>query len=187
MFEAIQEADFQILDWIQQNMRTPWLDWLMPKITFLGEAGLIWILLAFIFLMWKPQRRCGVKMLVGLAGGFLLLTTALKNLIARSRPCWIIEEMEMLIKIPKDYSFPSGHSLAGFTAAVIIFRHDRRLGIPALILASVIAFSRLYLYVHFPTDVLAGVLLGILAGIVADILIERVITARTGSEKTPAG
>ena len=110
MFEAIQQIDFQILDWIQQNMRTPWLDWLMPKITFLGEAGLFWILLAILVLLWKPRRRCGMKMLAGLAGGFLLWSVGLKKLIARPRPCWINEGMEMLIRIPRDFSFPSGHS-----------------------------------------------------------------------------
>lgn len=88
------------------------------------------------------------------------------------------EEMEMLIRIPRDFSFPSGHSVAGFTAAVIIFRHNRRWGIPALILAALIAFSRLYLYVHFPTDVLAGILIGILTGIAADVLIDRFIINR---------
>lgn len=175
MLEYIQQADFRILDWIQQNLRTPWMDWLMPKITFLGEAGLFWILLSMIFLIWKPQRRCGMKMLAGLAGGFVLGSVALKKIFARSRPCWIITDIEMLIRIPRDYSFPSGHSLAGFTAAVIIFRHNRRWGIPALILASLIAFSRLYLYVHFPTDVLAGILLGILTGIVTDLLFERFV------------
>ena len=165
MFEAIQQIDFQILDWIQQNMRTPWLDWLMPKITFLGEAGLFWILLAILFLLWKPRRRCGMKMLAGLAGGFLLWSVGLKKIIAR----------------PRDFSFPSGHSVAGFTAAVIIFRHNRRWGIPALILAALIAFSRLYLYVHFPTDVLAGILIGILTGIAADVLIDRFIINRKSS------
>lgn len=77
--------------------------------------------------------------------------------------------------------FPSGHSVAGFTAAVIIFRHNRRWGIPALILAALIAFSRLYLYVHFPTDVLAGILIGILTGIAADVLIDRFIINRKSS------
>lgn len=182
MFEFIQKIDFRILDWIQQNLRTSWLDWLMPKITFLGEAGLIWILLTILFLMWKPQRHCGMKMLAGLAGGFLLWTLALKNIIGRSRPCWIITEIEMLISIPKDYSFPSGHTLAGFTAAVIIFRHNRRWGIAALILAALIAFSRLYLYVHFPTDVLAGLLLGILTGIAADMLIGRFLLKNRKTE-----
>ena len=181
MFEAIQQIDFQILDWIQQNMRTPWLDWLMPKITFLGEAGLFWILLAILFLLWKPRRRCGMKMLAGLAGGFLLWSVGLKKIISRPRPCWINEGMEMLIRIPRDFSFPSGHSVAGFTAAVIIFRHNRRWGIPALILAALIAFSRLYLYVHFPTDVLAGILIGILTGIAADVLIDRFIINRKSS------
>ena len=122
-----------------------------------------------------------MKMLAGLAGGFLLWSVGMKKIIARPRPCWINEGIEMLIRIPKDFSFPSGHSVAGFTAAVIIFRHNWRWGIPALILAALIAFSRLYLYVHFPTDVLAGTLIGILTGIAADVLIERFIINRKSS------
>ena len=91
----------------------------------------------------------------------------LKNIVARDRPCWIRPLNDMLVSIPGDYSFPSGHSMVSFACAVILFHYDRRIGIPALFLAGAIALSRLYVYVHFPTDVLLGTLIGILIGIAA--------------------
>lgn len=172
MLEQIYTIDFMILDWIQEHLRCGWLDWLMPKITFLGEAGLIWIVLALLFLWLKTRRKCGLKMTVSLVICLVLALLILKNVIARPRPCWINTEMEMLVKVPKDYSFPSGHTLSGIASALIIFKADRLIGIPALILAVVIAFSRLYLYVHFPTDVLAGAVLGILLAIATEKIVE---------------
>lgn len=167
MFELIQQTDFRILDWIQSNLRSPWLDWLAPKITFLCEKGWFWILLTLVFLVWKKHRRCGITMLIGLILGVVIGLVLLKPLVARPRPCWINQEISLLITSPKDYSFPSGHSLFSFVTSVILLLYDRRMGIPAVILAALIALSRLYLYVHFPTDVLAGTLLGILMAFLA--------------------
>lgn len=167
MFEMMQQTDFRILDWIQANLRSPWLDWLAPKITFLCEKGWFWILLTLIFLIWKKHRRCGITMLIGLLLGAVIGSVLLKPLVARPRPCWINQDISILIPIPKDYSFPSGHSLISFVSSVILLLYDRRIGIPAVILAAFIALSRLYLYVHFPTDVLTGTLLGILLAFLA--------------------
>lgn len=177
MLQQIQTLDFQILDWIRQNLRNPFLDTVMPALTALGNAGILWIVIAVVLLFIKSRRRCGVTMAAGLIADLLIGLVLLKNLIGRARPCWINPSVPLLISSPTDYSFPSGHTLASFTAAVILLRHDRRLGIPALILAALIAFSRLYLYVHFPSDVLAGLLLGILIGVTADV-IGRIILSR---------
>lgn len=173
MAEMIQQMDFRILDWIQANLRTPWLDWLVPKITFLGNGGWFWILLTILLLLIRKHRRCGITMMAGLimCGVVVLL---MKNGFARARPCWINTEIELLISSPKDYSFPSGHSMAGFASSLILLFHDERTGIFAVILAVLIALSRLYLYVHFPTDVLAGSLLGILAALTAQRMVQRV-------------
>ena len=84
----------------------------------------------------------------------------IKNIVARERPCWIDNTVNLLIANPKDFSFPSGHTLASFEAAVTIFLFNKKVGIPAIILAALIGFSRLYLFVHFPTDVLGGIILG---------------------------
>lgn len=175
MAEIIQQTDFQILDWIQANLRTSWLDWLMPKITFLCNGGWFWIAAAVLCLIWKKHRRCGFNISMGLILCGLFGNLLLKNLAARSRPCWINTSIDMLIAIPTDYSFPSGHSMASFASAVVILQYDRRIGIPAVILAALIAFSRLYLYVHFPSDVLVGILLGILFGILAPRIVEFIL------------
>lgn len=177
MAEFITQMDFQILDWIQANLRTSWLDWLMPKITFLCNGGWFWIAIAILCLIWKKHRRCGFNIAAGLILVGLFGSLFLKKLVARPRPCWINTSIDMLIAIPADYSFPSGHSMASFASAVVLLQYDKRVGIPAIILAALIAFSRLYLYVHFPSDVIVGTLLGILFGILAPRIAEHIYNA----------
>ena len=183
MAESITTIDFQILDWIQANLRTPWLDWFMPKVTFLCNAGWFWIAIALLCILWKKHRRCGMNMGSGLILCGLFGNLFLKHLVARSRPCWINTTIDMLVKIPTDYSFPSGHSMASFASAVILLQYDKRIGIPAIILAAVIAVSRLYLYVHFPSDVIVGTLLGILFGILAPRIVEYIYSKRKTKEE----
>ena len=157
----IQQIDLWILDWIQQTMRCDFLDCFFQAVTMLGEVGIVWIVTGVALLFFKKYRRTGVTVLLGLLGGLLIGNLFLKNVIARERPCWINEAVELLIKIPTDYSFPSGHTLSSVIAATCMLLRDKRIGIPACVLAALIAFSRLYLYVHFPTDVLGGALLGV--------------------------
>ena len=169
----LQELDFSILYWIQANLRCGFLDWLMPKLTLLGEGGAIWIAAALVLLALRRHRRAGLILAAGLICSLLLGNLLLKPLVARPRPCWLDPAVELLIRIPGDYSFPSGHSLSAFIAATVLLRQDKRMGIPALVLAALLAFSRLYLFVHFPSDVLAGVLLGIAVGLGVSCLGER--------------
>ena len=182
MTEAIQSMDFSILHAIQQNMRCDLLDFLMPKISIIASAGIIWIALAVVLLLIKKHRVCGLKMLAGLLSSLLIGNGLLKNVIARPRPSWLDPTVILLVANPRDFSFPSGHTLSSFISATILFRHDKRFGIPAFVLATIIAFSRLYLYVHFPTDVIAGALLGILIGILADILLQRTVIDRRAAK-----
>ncbi len=156
--------DFQILYLIQQYLKNDVLDAVMPVITRLGSAGIIWILWAFVLIFIKKYRTCGIKMLAGMLTGLIIGNFILKNLVARERPCWIDTDVLMLIAVPEDYSFPSGHTLASTISAVILVQEDKKLGIPAVILAVLIAFSRMYLFVHFPTDILGGLLLGLVIG-----------------------
>ncbi|MBR3059620.1 MAG: phosphatase PAP2 family protein [Oscillospiraceae bacterium] len=167
------ELDFSILYWIQAHLRCPFLDRTMPALSRLGDYGFIWILAALVLLLLKRHRRCGITLAAGLICSLLIGNLLLKPLAARPRPCWLDETVVLLTALPRDYSFPSGHSLSGFIAAAILLRYDRRMGVPALILASLIAFSRLYLFLHFPTDVLAGVLLGLGVGLGLSLLAER--------------
>ena len=164
--------EFQFLDFLQ-TIHHPILDKLMIFFTTLGNAGILWILLAIIFLCVKKYRKCGVTMILTLVLGLIFGNIILKNIIGRERPCWINESVNMLIAIPKDYSFPSGHTLASIGAATAIFCSHKKLGIAAFAVAVVIAFSRMYLYVHFPTDILAGLILGIILGILSYILVNK--------------
>lgn len=153
--------DWDILDWIQNVMQCDLMDFVMPKITFLGDAGLVWIVIGICLLISKKYRKLGIFVLVGLFIGLILGNGIVKNIVARPRPCWILDLWRPLVKMPQGYSFPSGHTQASFIAATILFLNNKKMGIPALILASTIAFSRLYLVVHFPTDVLAGLIMGV--------------------------
>ena len=154
------EAEFGILYFLQ-SIRTPWLDVVMKNITHLGDSGIFWILTGLVLFCFKKTRKMGFCVLLSLAGGLLIGNILLKNLVARDRPCWIDPAVQLLIENPGDFSFPSGHTMASFEAAVSIFLYNRRWGAAALVLAALIAFSRLYLFVHFPSDVLTGLVLGV--------------------------
>ncbi len=157
--------DLPILDWIAANLWCPFLDAVMPVITLLGDAGIFWIAVAAVMLFFPKYRKIGLSMGASLLIGVLLCNVTLKPLVARIRPYdfqleYFGREISLLIAAQHDFSFPSGHTIASFEAAVAITLYNKKLGIPALVLACLIAFSRLYLYVHYPTDVLASVLLG---------------------------
>lgn len=164
--------EFQFLDFLQ-TLHQPVLDKVMIFFTTLGNAGILWLVLSIIFLCTKKYRKCGTAMLLSLVLGLIFGNIILKNVIARPRPCWINSSVEMLIAVPKDFSFPSGHTLASFGAATPIFYYHRRFGIIAYIVAAVIAFSRMYLYVHFPTDILTGLILGILLGLLSCLIVNK--------------
>lgn len=156
--------DWGILHWIQTYLVCPALDAIMPRLTLLGDIGFIWILTGVVLLCTKKHRRTGILLLLGLLCGALAGNVVLKNLVARPRPCWLDESVQLLIAVPKDFSFPSGHTLSSTIGATILTRADRRFGYAAIPLAVLLAFSRLYLYVHFPSDVFAGAVLGLVIG-----------------------
>lgn len=166
--------EFAILDALQK-LHTPVLTAVMKVITSLGDAGLIWILLALVLLLIPKTRKTGVVVALALILDLLLCNVLLKTLIARTRPYEIQTMVEILIRKPSDYSFPSGHTAASFAAASALFfakGRDKRLWAPALMLAVLIAFSRLYFYVHYPTDVLGGAAIGLLCGYLASKIAE---------------
>ena len=166
MFAWIQEIDWGILQWIHDTLQCGVLDFLMPKLTALGNGGAVWIVAAAALTVSKKYRRYGIAMFAALAAGVLLGNVCLKNLVARPRPCWL-ENIPLLIANPTDYSFPSGHTLSSVIGATVLAKANRKFGFAAIPLAALIAFSRLYLYVHFPSDVLASIVLGIAIGTTA--------------------
>jgi len=166
LFSLLAEGfDLPILDWIAVNLWCPFLDTVMPAITLLGDAGIFWIALAVALLLFPKTRRVGLGMAFALLMGLLLCNLMLKPLCQRPRPYDYQYEVfgkliPLIIERQHDFSFPSGHTIASFEAAGVIALNNKRWGIAALVLACLIAFSRLYLYVHYPTDVLASIVLG---------------------------
>ena len=163
----MNEFEIKILDFIRERFACPFLDAVIPLITSLANGGIIWIIAAVLLLIFKKSRKTGFSVALALITGLIIGNLILKNLVGRARPYEFNEGVEILVARLSDYSFPSGHTLASFEAATVLLICDKRLGIPALVLAVAIAFSRLYLYVHYPTDVLAGIILGVLIGIFA--------------------
>lgn len=171
--------DLPILYWIQANLQSPFMDKFMPFITLFGEGGIFWIAVAVILLILPKTRKTGLGMGFALIFGLVVCNMTLKPLCQRVRPYDFQMEnygitINLLVKALHDYSFPSGHTIASFEAATVLMRRDKRMGIPALILACLIAFSLLYLYVHYPTDVLVAIVLGVIFGILGDMLAEKV-------------
>ncbi|GAA4653281.1 phosphatase PAP2 family protein [Anaerocolumna aminovalerica] len=165
MIEIITSFDWTVLNWIHDTLTCPVLDYLMPKITALGDGGLIWIVTALVLLTSKKYRKYGITLIIGLVMGVLVGNVFLKNFFERSRPSWSDPSITLLISNPTDFSFPSGHTLASAIAATILTMSNKKFGCVAIPLACLIAFSRLYLYVHFPSDVLGAALIGLVIGV----------------------
>lgn len=158
----LHNIDMSILWFIQEHMKSTFLDGPMILISAIGGWGILWAAAAAGFLCSKKYRKYGAALLVALALCLLVGNLGLKNLVARERPFTTVPDFLLLVREPLDFSFPSGHSMTSFAAADVIFAANRKLGWGAFAAAALIAFSRLYLFVHYPSDVLAGILLGLL-------------------------
>ena len=162
--------DLPILEWIQANLQSGFLDTVMPIITAFGNGGISWIACAVLLMFLPKTRRIGVGMAFALTMGLVVCNIILKPGVARIRPYDLQETLgvtiDLLIKRSHDFSFPSGHTIASFGACTVLMLGNKQLGIPATLLAILIAFSRLYLYVHYPTDVITSIVLGTLFGII---------------------
>lgn len=152
--------ELEILHLIQ-GLHIDWLDTVMIFLTKLGDKGIIWIALSIVLAIIPKTRRCGLTMMAAMLLSDIVGNKILKPIVARPRPCTVDTGVAMLITSPTSYSFPSGHTMNGFTAAASLFVYYKKPGTAAFILAALIAFSRMYLFVHYPTDILAGVILGL--------------------------
>ena len=155
--EAIQSFDLSVLNAIQDSLKCGFLDSFAVFISYLTTSGIIWIVTGVILLFFRKTRAAGIMVLIALALG----------LVNRPRPFTVNTEFTLLISQPSGASFPSTHSVLAASATTVLLAKKRVLGFIALALTVCIAFSRLYLYVHYPTDVLCGLLLGVLCGIAA--------------------
>lgn len=165
MFEIIQEIDESILLFIQEYIRQDWMNGFWSTITHLGDGGIFWIILALILLIPKRTRRAGISALFAMGIGALITNVAIKNIVARIRPYDTITELILLIERQHDFSFPSGHTCASLAAACALYHTlPRKWGVACIVLAVLISLSRLYVGVHYPSDVLGGAVVGISAG-----------------------
>lgn len=197
--------DYPILDFIQQYLTGPIWDKVWPIITMFGDAGIFWIAISVLLMVFPKTRKTGLAMGLAMLLGVLFCNVWLKNAVARCRPfldympdkhdashivqgmfsqlhngidfqTWVVQfhtgslellnDAKLLVAAPADFSFPSGHTIASFEACTVLLIRDKRMGIPATILAFLIAFSRLYLFVHYPTDVIFSIFAGILFALI---------------------
>ena len=172
MLETLLNLDGGFLLFLQESVRNPILDNIMIFITSLGNGGMIWIAATIVLLIPKKTRKAGIMSAVALLGSLIINNNIVKNIVQRPRPFVTFTDLQIIIPTPSEFSIPSGHTSSSFAAAAELYRHlPKKLGLPAEILAGLIGFSRLYVGVHYPTDVIAGVLMGILLSYLAEYLV----------------
>ena len=160
--------DGQFLIWLQENVRNDVLTPIMKLITHLGDKGIFWILIAVVMLFFKKTRPLGIMAGIALVFSVLINNVLIKPNVGRIRPYEVVDGLKLIIERQDDPSFPSGHSGASFAAAVVfLVKGPKKIGIPAIIMAALIAFSRLYVGVHYPTDVICGIITGTCCAIIS--------------------
>ena len=159
MTEWITNIDFSILYWIQENLRTDWLDLVCAFLSRAFQLGIPWFVLGAVMFCFKKTRAAGVVLVAAVVLTFFFNEIALKNIVDRVRPCNVDKSIPLAIKRPESFSFPSGHTATTFAAVgVLLFKH-KKAGIPLILFAVLMGFSRLYLFVHFPTYIMGGIIL----------------------------
>ena len=179
--ESIQNFDFTVLNGIQSSLQCDFLDIIIPWLTHLGH-GVVWAIFGLVFLFIKKYRFNGICIISALVATVIISEFVIKPLFLRERPYMLNPEFVLLIPEPSGTSFPSSHTSTSFASALQFFGINRKAGLAAMIFAAVVAFTRLYLYVHFPTDILGGIILGVCMGIIT-IFVSRKIYKKT-AERT---
>lgn len=156
------------------KLHNPVLDKIMSAMSFLGSGGMIFIILATFFILRKKDRKLGLTIAVSLLLCGIIGNGILKPLVGRIRP-FMAQDFPIIINPPSGASFPSGHTYSAFAAATSVYFYKKKLGIFLFFFTVLMGFSRLYLYVHYPTDVIAGAILGIVIGIVSKKIIDKTV------------
>ena len=175
LLDIIRSVDYNILLLIADKLRGGVIDPVMTVLSQMGNGGAVWIETAVLLLFFRKTRRAGVAMLLALAAGYVIGNLCIKELVMRPRPFVTHSDLTALLDPGDPWSFPSGHALSSFAAATALWCFHKKTGVLALVLAALIAFSRLYASVHYPTDVLAGMLIGIALAHAAAFLTDRII------------
>ena len=171
--DALNQFEIGILDFIQNTFSCKFLDYFFIVITSLSNKGIFWIILAIVLLCFKKTRKTGACLGVALVLGEILGNRILKNIFDRPRPYTVNPDITLVIDKLSSFSFPSGHSRCAVECAIAIFANNKKWGIAAIVLAVLTGFSRLYLYMHYPTDVLGGAVLGIIDGLLAVFIVKK--------------
>lgn len=176
MFRKLRALDYKVTDSIPK-IQSRFLDRLMILCTYAGTGAFIWwVALAIPFVIYKPYRNTGIILIVTLGVNYLIGEVLIKKTVGRGRPSNLIDDDEMKIHKPKDNSFPSGHTASSFCAFTVTFWNcPPYFWIPALVVAIMISFSRVYLRVHYLSDVIGGVILGIVDASVVSFLFNRFV------------
>ena len=161
--------DISVINFFQSHLQCGFLDVFFKIFTYLGNTGIIWIVVGAVMLFFKTTRKTGFMVLVGLLIGVLVGNLFLKNLIARPRPFQELTDITLKISEPNGYSFPSGHTLSSFISATIILLNHKKIGIISLIVATLIAISRVYFAVHYLTDIAGGIALAVTIGVLVNV------------------
>ena len=184
MLLSIQSVDFYILDFLQTMARSSFWDKFFSMFTSLGDPVMILCYCALLVVM-KKTRRDGVMVTCGALIGLAVGNGLLKLLIRRDRPCWLRPEIELLVKNPSDYSFPSGHTMHIAILSVILIYNPPKLAYALIPLTLLMAYSRMYLYLHFPSDVLGGLILGVAIGLLVCWLFPKAEKKFSGRKALP--
>lgn len=172
--DALNQFEIGILDFIQNTFSCKFLDYFFIAVTSLSNKGIFWIILAVVLLCFKKTRKTGICLGTVLIIGEILGNQILKNLFERPRPYTVNPDANVIIEKLSSFSFPSGHSRCAVECAVVIFANNKKWGIAAIVLAVLTCVSRMYLYMHYPTDVLAGAVLGVIDGLLAIFIVKKV-------------
>lgn len=182
--QPLWETEGQLLLWIQENLRQDWLTPIMQVITRFGDGGIFWIGFCILLLGIPKSRRTGIAASLSLALNGLVTNVWLKNIIGRIRPYVRFSELTVLTTIPSDASFPSGHTAASFSVAAGVYMAGwKKTGVVLYVFSALIGFSRLYLGVHFPSDVVGGAIVGVLCAWVIRKIIDRVVKLKKERNK----
>ena len=182
IFDKFLGFDLAVFEWVQ-SIQSRFMTAIMVTITTLGDEGIIFIAMGIVFLITKKYRKVGFAILVALVVMLICNNIILKDLLARPRPIhlfnidpeaynfWGGENAKYffpyLVHAPSSFSFPSGHTSSAFAAAFAILIYNRKIGIPMTFFAALMGFSRIYVEVHYCTDVIAGAVVALIYALIA--------------------
>ncbi len=163
MLQSLQNIDLNLLKLIHDNLQNPVLDKIVPIITALGNGGIVWIIISVILMITKKYRKIGLMCAAALIVNTIIGEGILKHTFQRQRPFTEVAGINLLVSKPSSYSFPSGHTSTAFAAAIVLASQLKKYKVHLMTIAGLLAFSRLYLFVHYPSDVLAGIIVGLIS------------------------